>query len=50
MAHVEVGVSFWAYAMFNVFLIAAIVNFDKFQVASAIKRIVRQKEVCLNAH
>ena len=50
MAHVEVGLSFWAYALFNVFLIAAIVNFDKFQMALAIKRIVHQKQACLDAH
>jgi paraquat-inducible protein A len=50
MAHVEVGVSFWAYALFNVFLIAALANVDKFQLALAIKRIAREKQVVQGAH
>jgi paraquat-inducible protein A len=49
MVDVEVGLSFWAYAMFNVFLIAALVQVDRFQLAQAIKRIVRDKQVNLNA-
>lgn len=49
MVDVEVGLSFWAYAMFNVFLIAALVQVDRFQLAQAIKRIVREKQVTLNA-
>ena len=39
MANVEVGSSFWAYALFNLFLIAAIVQFDRYQLALAIRRI-----------
>ena len=39
MVQVEVGVSFWAYALFNLFLIAAIVQFDRYQLALAIRRI-----------
>lgn len=50
MVHVEVGVSFWAYALFNVFLIAALANVDKFQLALAIKRITREKQVVQGAH
>ena len=42
--HVEVGISFWAYALFNFFLIAALANVDKFQLARSIKRIVRQNQ------
>ena len=45
MVDVEVGLSFWAYAMFNVFLIAALAQVDRFQLAQAIKRIVRDKQV-----
>lgn len=44
MAHIEVGISFWAYALFNVFLIAALANVDKFQLSQSIKRIVREKQ------
>ena len=50
MADIEVGASFWAYALFNVCLIAAMVNFDKFQMALAIKQIVKQKQVLANGH
>jgi paraquat-inducible protein A len=45
MVDVKVGTSFWAYAMFNVFLIAALAQVDRFQLAQAIKRIVRDKQV-----
>jgi paraquat-inducible protein A len=44
MVDVEVGVSFWAYALFNVFLIAALSNIDRFQLTQAIKQIVRKKQ------
>ncbi len=50
MAHVEVGISFWAYALFNIFLIAAMVNFDKFQMALAIKQIVKHKQATASGH
>jgi len=49
MVHVEVGLSFWAYAMFNVFFIAAFAHVDRFQLAQAIKRIVRDQQVSLDA-
>jgi paraquat-inducible protein A len=49
MVHVEVGLSFWAYAMFNVFFIATIAQVDRFQLAQAIKRIVRDRQVALDA-
>lgn len=50
MVHVEVGVSFWAYALFNVFLIAALSNIDTYQLAQAIKRIVHERQEPLRAH
>ena len=43
MVQVGVGVSFWAYALFNVFLIATLSNIDRFQLAQTIKQIVRHK-------
>jgi paraquat-inducible protein A len=49
LARVEVGLSFWAYAFFNLFFIAAMLHFDKFQLALAIKRIVRQKQTRIHA-
>ena len=45
LAHIEVGLSFWAYASFNIFFIAALLHYDKFQVALAIRRIVNEKQV-----
>jgi paraquat-inducible protein A len=45
MVDVEVGTSFWAYAMFNVFLIAALAQVDRYQLAQKIKRIVHDKQV-----
>ena len=44
MAHIAVGVSFWTYAMFNLFLIAAMVHLDKFQLTRTIKQIVLEKQ------
>ena len=44
MARVEVGLSFWAYAFFNIFFIAALLHYDKFQLAVTIRRIVRYKQ------
>ncbi len=44
MVDVEVGLSFWAYALFNVFLIAALSHIDRFQLARSIKQIVREKQ------
>jgi len=44
MADVAVGYSFWAYGMFNVFMIAAMMHVDTFQLVRAIKRIVKEKE------
>ena len=49
MAHIEVGLSFWAYAFFNIFFIAALVHYDKFQLALAIKRIVNEKQATPHA-
>ena len=49
MARVEVGLSFWAYAAFNVFFIAALLHYDKFQLARAIKRIVHKKQALADA-
>jgi len=49
MVHVEVGLSFWAYAMFNVFFIATFAQVDRFQLAQGIKRIVRDRQVSLDA-
>lgn len=45
MADITVGFSFWTYGMFNVFMIAAMMHVDKFQLARAIRRIVREREV-----
>jgi len=50
LVHLEVGVSFWAYALFNLFLIAALNNIDRFQLALAIKRIVRGKQEIAGVH
>jgi paraquat-inducible protein A len=50
MVDVEVGVSFWAYALFNVFLIAALGNIDRFQLTQAIKQIVRKKQESAGEH
>jgi paraquat-inducible protein A len=50
MVEVEVGVSFWAYALFNVFLIAALSNIDRFQLTQAIKKIVRKKQESVGEH
>jgi paraquat-inducible protein A len=44
MAEIDVGISFWAYAMFNVFLIAAMANVDRFQLSRSIKQIVWEKQ------
>lgn len=40
MATISFGYSFWAYALFNVSFIAALINFDKHQLALEIRRIV----------
>lgn len=37
LAHIAIGESFWAYAFFNFFLFAAIMHFDKVQLALAIR-------------
>ena len=50
MVDVQVGVSFWAYALFNVFLIGALNNIDKFQLTKAIKQIVRQNGELVGGH
>jgi paraquat-inducible protein A len=50
MVDVEVGLSFWAYALFNVFLIAALANIDRFQLTRAIKQIVRDNRNALDVH
>ena len=44
MADIAVGFSFWTYGMFNVFMIAAMMHVDKFQLAQAIKRIDRERQ------
>lgn len=44
LAHVAVGYSFWSYGMFNVFLIAAMMHVDKFQLGQLIRRIVRERQ------
>jgi paraquat-inducible protein A len=44
LARIEVGLSFWAYAFFNVFFIAALLHYDKFQLAQTIRRIVRDRQ------
>ena len=44
MVDVEVGLSFWAYALFNLCLIAVLSNIDSLQLARSIRRIVREKE------
>ena len=49
LAHIEVGLSFWAYAFFNVFFIAALLHYDKFQLALAIRRIVNEKQALAHA-
>lgn len=43
MASVEVGYSFWAYALFNLFLVAAMSQVDKVQLALAIRRLSRKR-------
>lgn len=43
MANLQMGISFWAYAMFNMFLIAAMMHMDEFQLALKIKRTVGQQ-------
>jgi paraquat-inducible protein A len=42
-AEISLGFSFWAYAMSSLFLIAAILHADNFQLANAIKTIARKK-------
>jgi len=49
LARIEVGLSFWAYAAFNVFFIAALLHYDKFQMALAIRRIVQDKQQVADA-
>ena len=39
LAHIDIGESFWAYAFFNFFLFAAIMHFDKIQLARAVRRL-----------
>lgn len=48
LADVAVGLSFWMYAMFNLFLIAAMMHLDKFQLGQAIKQIVRERQAAAN--
>ncbi len=48
LAHISVGFSFWAYGLFNLFLIAAMMHVDKFQLARIIRRTVRQTQVMVN--
>ncbi len=43
LADIGLGLSFWAYSAFNVFLIAAILHVDNFQLASTIKTIAAEK-------
>jgi paraquat-inducible protein A len=50
LAHVSVGYSFWAYGMFNLSLIAAMMHLDKFQLGQSIRRIVREKQAVLHGH
>ena len=49
MARVEVGLSFWAYACFNLFFIAALLHYDKYQLALAIRRITRERQEVVSA-
>jgi paraquat-inducible protein A len=49
LARIEVGLSFWAYAFFNIFFIAALLHYDKFQLALAIRRIVHDKQEVASA-
>jgi paraquat-inducible protein A len=49
LARIEVGLSFWAYAFFNIFFIAALLHYDKFQLAQTIRRIVREKQEAAHA-
>lgn len=44
LAHIEIGESFWAYAFFNFFLFAAIMHFDKIQLARAIRELSAHRE------
>lgn len=44
LAHIEIGESFWAYAFFNFFLFAAIMHFDKVQLARSIRELTTQRE------
>tara|TARA_R100001377_G_scaffold30306_1_gene16552 strand:+ start:803 stop:1474 length:672 start_codon:yes stop_codon:yes gene_type:complete len=44
LAHIEIGESFWAYAFFNFFLFAAIMHFDKVQLARAIRELTWERE------
>ena len=48
LADVAVGLSFWMYALFNVFLIAAMMHLDKFQLGQVIKQIVRERQATAN--
>ena len=44
MAQVSLGLSFWAYACFNLFLILALANVDRYQLALAIRRQLAARE------
>ena len=44
LAHIEVGLSFWAYALFNVFFIATLLHYDKLRLALAIRQVVNEKQ------
>jgi len=44
LAHIEIGESLWAYAFFNFFLFAAIMHFDKVQLARAIRELTLRRE------
>lgn len=50
MASVDVGYSFWAYALFNLFLVAAMSQVDKVQLALAIRGLARVRPHSELAH
>lgn len=38
LAHLALGTSFWAYALFNLFLVTALANLDRYQLVMLIKQ------------
>jgi paraquat-inducible protein A len=44
LAHIEIGASFWAYALFNLFLFIAVMHFDKVQLARTIRELTLLRE------